>query len=188
MRDPRRAVGREDDVRVDAELAQGAVNPHAGLGVTYQVQNLTASAIAFADKVSDAAYDPDTRTITLAFGAEVPNGETLPHLVVIAPGETKTFRGSGHVSIVTPSIRSPWAPVPQFVQIKVTVLRDVKPFAALLDQQNKNSAVPALTNEAFDRWVENVGSVFLNPIPVRWEGKAGNGGVIDVEQSTPGGF
>src|SRR5688572_24889740 len=128
MRDPRRAVGREDDVRVDAELAQDSVSSHSTLGVTYQIQNLTEAPIAFADKTSEASYDPETQTITVAFGAEVPEDETMPHMVIIAPGEKKTFRGSGTVTIATPSVRTPWLPIPRFVQIKVTVLRDVKPF------------------------------------------------------------
>ncbi len=186
MRDPRRAVGREDDVRVDAELAQDSVSSHATLGVTYQIQNLTQTSIAFADKTSEASYDPETQTITVAFGAEVPNGENMPHLVVIAAGEKKTFRGAGSVTIVTPSMRSPWMPIPRFVQIKVTVLRDVKPFAALIEQQNKSAMPPPLSNESFDHWVAAVGSVFLNPIPVRWEGKGRESGV-DAEQSSPGG-
>ena len=79
------------------------------------------------------------------------------------------------------------APVPHFVQIKVTVLRDVTPFVALIDQQNKTATPPALSNEAFDRWVDNVSSVYLNIIPVRWDGKTRNSGTVDAEQSTPGG-
>ncbi len=188
MRDPRRAVGREDDVRVDAELAQDSVSSHATLAVTYQVQNLTSASIALADRVSDATYDPGTQTITVALGAEVPDGATMPHLVVIAPGETKTFRGGGSVSIVAPSVRSPWMPVPHFVQIKVTVLRDLKPFAALIDQQNKTTAAPALTGDAFDRWVDGVGSVYLNPIPVRWDGISRSGGGVDADQAGPSNY
>src|SRR5438874_8189966 len=84
MRDPRRAVGREDDVRVDAEIAQDSVSTHSKIGVVYQVQNLTQAPIALADKISDATYDADTQTITVSFGAEVPDGATMPHLVVIA--------------------------------------------------------------------------------------------------------
>ena len=112
----------------------------------------------------------------------------MPHLVIIAPGEKRIFRGGGTVNIVTPTIRGPWSPVPRFVQIKVTVLRDVKAFAALIDQQNKTASAPPLNGDAFDRWVDNVGSVFLNPIPVRYEGKSGSASGIDAEQSSPGVF
>lgn len=188
MSDPRRAVGREDDVRVDAELAHDTVSSRSKIGVIYQVQNLTASPIAIADKVSDTTYDAETQTITISLGAEVPAGETMPHLVVIAPGETKTFRSGGSVSIAVPNQRGPWTPVPRFVQIKVTVLRDLKPFAALIDQQNKMAAAPPLSNDSFDQWVDRVASVFLNPIPVRWEAKSRNDTGMDAEQAAPGGF
>lgn len=186
MRDPRRAVGREDDVRVDAELVQDSVSTHAKVGVVYQIQNLTASPIAIADKISDATYDAETQTITISFGAEVPDGATMPHLVVIPAGEKKTFRGVGAVNIQMPSVRSPFVPVPHFVQIKVTILRDLQPFAPLIEQQNKSAAAPTLSNEAFDRWVDSVASVFLNVIPVRWEGKTRNENGVDAEQSHPG--
>jgi hypothetical protein len=186
MKDPRRAVGREDDVRVDAELTQETIGSPAKVGVTYQIQNLTQSAIAIADKVSEASYDPETRTITVAFGAEVPNGATMPRLVVIAAGETKTFQGGGTVAIAAPSIRTSQTPIPRFVQIKVTVLRDLQPFAALIEQQNKRAAAPPLSDEAFDRWVNSVGSVFLNPIPVRYENRPA-AGTVDAQQSSPGG-
>ncbi len=186
MSDPRRAVGREDDVRIDAELAQDSVSTRSKLTVIYQVQNLTPSAIAVADKISDATYDVETQTITLSFGAEVPDGATMPHLVVIPAGEKKTFRGAGAVNIQAPSVRSPFMPVPRLVQIKVTVLRNLEPFAKLIDLQNKTGAAPQLDDQAFDRWVDSVASVLLNTIPVRWDGKSRNSSGVDAEQSQPG--
>ena len=187
MRDPRRAVGREDDVRVDAELAQDSVSTHSKIGVVYQIQNLTQVPIALADKISDSTYDSDTQTITISFGAEVPDGATMPHLVVIAPGEAKTFRGCGSLNIPTPNIRSPWTPLPRFVQVKVTVLRDLEPFAALIEQQNKTAAAPPLNDEGFDRWVNSVQSGFLNLIPVRFDGSKRNESGVDAEQGSPAG-
>src|SRR5437588_13046016 len=77
MRDPRRAVGREDDVRVDAEMTQDSVSTHSKIGVVYQIQNPTQAPIALADKISDATYDVDTQAITVSFGAEVPAGDTM---------------------------------------------------------------------------------------------------------------
>jgi len=183
MKNPKRAVGREDDIRVDAELTQDSITSHASVGVTYQVENLTQVSIALADKVSDTTYDPDTQTITVSFGAEVPNGATMPHLVVIAPGQKRTFCGGGTVNIVTPNVHGPWTPVPRFVQIKVTVLRDLKAFTGLIDQQNRSTTAPALNNQAFDQWVDNVSSVYLNSIPVRYEGNTR--GTVDAESSAP---
>ena len=170
LKDPRTALGREDNIRVDAQLAQDSISSNAPLNVTYQVENLTQSPIALADKVTDTSYDDDSRTITLALGAEIPTGSTMPHLVVIASGEKRVFRSGALVHIVLPSVRTPWTAVPQFVQIKVNVLRDVRPFAALIEQQRRSATAPALPNGMFDRWVESTGAVYLNAIPVRWIG------------------
>ena len=41
------------------------------------------------------SYDADDVTVTVSIGAEVPTSNALPHLVVIAPGERKTFRVGG---------------------------------------------------------------------------------------------
>src|ERR1051325_4230133 len=87
--DPRRALGREDNIKVDAELAQESVSANSSLSVTYQIENRSQSPIAIADKQSDVSYDSETQTITFSIGAEVPTGATMPHLTVIKPGETK---------------------------------------------------------------------------------------------------
>src|SRR5438105_3964816 len=103
LKNPRTALGREDNIRVDAELAQENISSNAPLNVTFQVENLTQFPIALADKVSDATYDDDSRTITLALGAEIPTGSAMPHLVVIAAGEKRVFRSGALVHIIMPS-------------------------------------------------------------------------------------
>lgn len=72
MDDPRRAVGREDDIRVDAVLIDDTVSSGSAIGVTYQVHNLTSHPIALAEKLCTASYDAASRTITVAIGSEVP--------------------------------------------------------------------------------------------------------------------
>src|SRR6185436_9459580 len=89
MNDPRRALGRENDVRIDAQLVQDTVTPGTAIAVTYQIQNFSASPVAVADKLTDASYDEDARTITIGIGSEVPGDGSLPHLVIVAPGEKK---------------------------------------------------------------------------------------------------
>jgi hypothetical protein len=184
LKDPRTALGREDNVRVDAHLGQDSVSSNAPLIVTYQVENLTQSPIALADKVSATSYDDDSRTITLTLGAEIPTGSAMPHLSVIAPGAKRVFSAGAMVHIVLPSMRTPWTAVPQFVQIKVNVLRDVQPFAVLIEQQRRSGTAPALPNGMFDRWVESTGAVYLNAIPVRWTGSRPQ---ITAENSQAGG-
>jgi len=165
--DPRRALGREDNIRIDAELSQENVSANSSLSVTYQVENLGKTAIAIADKQTDVSYDSDTQTITFSIGAEVPAGATMPHLIVIKPGETKTLQAGGAVHVAVPHLSTPWSAVPRYVMIKVNVLKDVVPFADLIAKQTATIA-PPLPGDLFDKWVNSVDSVFLNALPVRW--------------------
>jgi len=185
MNDPRRALGREDNIRVDAELAQDSVSPSSSLSITYQIENLTPKTIGIADKVADVSYDPDTATINVSIGAEVPSGTTMPHVVTIAPGEKRVLTAGGAVHVVVPRQRTPWTHVPRYVQIKVNVLRDIKPFEALLVQQAKSA--PALPGDLFEKWVDASDSVFLNSIPVHWSGRDNRLSDVDASERTPGG-
>lgn len=168
FKDPRRALGREDDIRVDAQMLQETLSPGSPISVTYQVENLTAAPIAVADKIADATFDADSQTITVSIGAEIPEGTAMPHLTVIAPGQTHAFRIGASAQVLVANTRTPWAHVPRFVQITVNVLRDLKPFANLIAQQAKSAAAPPLPNNLFDTWVASVSSVELNALPVRW--------------------
>jgi hypothetical protein len=168
FKDPRRALGREDDIKVDAQMLQETLSPGSPISVTYQIENLTAAPIAIADKVADASFDADSQTITVSIGAEIPQGTAMPHLTVIAPGKTQAFRIGASAQILVANSRSPWARVPRLVQITVNVLRDLKPFANLIAQQEKSAAAPPLPNDLFDTWVGSVSSVELNALPVRW--------------------
>jgi hypothetical protein len=169
LKDPKRAVGREGDVRVDAQLTQDTLSQASPINVTYQIENLSPVAVAIADKVLDTTFDADARTITLSIGAEVPPGPNMPHLVIIRPGEKRVLAGGALVHVVTPDVRTPWTAVPRFIQIQVTVLRDITPFVSLIEQQGKATAAVPLPSDMFDRWVENSESVLLNTIPVYWK-------------------
>jgi len=153
FKDPRRALGREDDIKVDAQMLQETLSPGSAISVTYQVENLTPAPIAIADKVADASFDPDSQTITVSIGAEIPQGTTMPHLTTIAPGQTRTFRIGASAQVLVANARSPWAHVP---------------FAKLIAQQRESAAAPQLPNDLFDTWVASVSSVELNVLPVRW--------------------
>jgi len=186
MNDPRRALGREDNIRVDAELLQDSLSPSSPISVTYQIQNLTNQTIGLADKVTDVSFDPDTATVTFAIGSEVPAGTGMPHVVTIAPGEKRVFTTGGIVYIAVPRQRTPWSAVPRFVQIKVNVLRDVRPFEAQIVQQTKSAAAPALPGDLFDKWVDATGAIFLNAIPVRWSGRGNDLTGTDVSEARSG--
>ena len=183
FKDPRRALGREDDIKVDAQMLQETLSPGSPISVTYQIENLTASPIAVADKIADASFDADSQTITVSIGAEIPQGTAMPHLIVIAPGKTQAFRIGASAQVLVANARSPWARVPRFVQIVVNVLRDLKPFANLIEQQQKSAAAPPLPNDLFDTWVSSVSSVELNALPVRWSNERVG---VTAEASRPG--
>lgn len=184
MNDPRRALAREDDVRIDAQLRQQELFSSGPIAVTWQVQNFSPKPIAVADRVTDIDYDPETSTIVFSVGAEVPEGATMPHLTVIRPGEKRVFSAGGTVRIATPRVRTPWTLVPRYVQVKVVILRNVAEFASLIDaQSNTTAAAPPLPNDLFERWVEGSDSVFLNPIPVRWNSTPSRG--ITAESQNP---
>lgn len=157
MKDPRRAVGSEDDVRVDAQLTAEFVSPRSPLRVTYQIRNLSSRTIAVAEKLCEASYDDDTATITLSVGSEVPSGGAMPRLVVIRSGETRTLTTGATLKLVRAQRIHP----PAFVQIRVNVLRDASPFLAL-------DAGFHLSDEDFDRWLKLNESIELNAIPVRY--------------------
>ncbi len=166
FKDPKRALGREDDVRVDAELTHDVLNPGGAIAFTYQIENLTPHAVAVADKVVDASYDADSRTITLSVGAEVPSDGLLPHMTIIVPGEKKVFTASALCRMLTPAAHTPFANVPRFVEIKVNVMRDVRPFEAMISKQARGPE--KLTDEQFEKWIESNAAVILNDIPIQW--------------------
>lgn len=168
FKDPRRALGREDDIKVDAQMLQETLSSGSPISITYQIENLTPVPIAIADKVADATFDADSQTITVSIGAEIPSGKAMPHLTTIPPGQARAFHIGASAQVLVPNAKSPWAHVPRFVQITVNVLRDLKPFAKLIAQQAQSAAAPPLPNDLFDTWVASVSSVELNVLPVRW--------------------
>ncbi|HLJ74597.1 MAG TPA: hypothetical protein VKU62_08440 [Thermoanaerobaculia bacterium] len=184
MNDPRRALGRDGDIRVDAELAQDAVAPNAPLTLTYQIENLSNHPIGIADKITDTDFDPDSLTITLSVGAEIPPGTQMPHLAIIAAGQKRVLTTGALVHLAVPNVQTRWTLVPRYVQVKVTVLKDVSAFAKLIDQQSHAATPVAFPASLFDRWVEASDSILLNTIPVYWQGETPRG---TAEASAPAG-
>jgi hypothetical protein len=184
MKDPRRALGREDDIRVDCELAQDTISRSSPISVTYRIQNLTNEPIAIADKVSSVTYDEDARTITLAIGTEIPN-ETMPHLVIIEPGAKKTLTSGGvfNVPIASSSAQSVHAPM--YVQVRVNVLRDLTAFRDLIVKSEQAVKPVALPDSLFDPWIDATDTIFCNTIPVHWTAGAPKGEPPTAEQRMP---
>ena len=173
MSDPRRTVALEDGIRIDAQIGSEFVSPRARIHVTYQIQNLSSEPVAIAEKACDASYDSDSRTITISLGMEVP--ASAPALVVISPGQKRVFTGSAPLRANIPELGPSFSNRPRIAQIKVNILRDLRPFSDLLKRPRP------LTDEEFDRWLESNESIFLNPIPVRYR-PAETGRIGDASQ------
>ena len=186
MKDPRRALAREDNIRIDAQLLQDTLQPNGPIRVTYQIENLSGSAVAIADRISDVDFNPDDVTLTLTIGTEALTMKTLPHLVVIMPGEKKTLRSGGTVHGVLNS-HGPFAVVPHSVLIRVNVLRDVAAFQQAIAAQQQPNAVVAVTNDMFDRWIDSNDSIELNTLPVRWSAEPSNDSVAGADSAGPRG-
>lgn len=186
MKDPRRAVGLEDDIRIDAQVMQEAVGASSPVTVRYQIHNLTRATIAVADRVAESSYDPDSQTITLSLGCEVPSGGLVPHLVLIASGQTKTLTGGAVVHVAVPGNQSRFTPRPRLVQVTVNVLRDVSAFEGLIEQPpSKTPAVMA--DGLFEKWIESNEPILLNAVPVHWNAGAGRSVGADQRAPSPAG-
>ncbi|HEX9162888.1 MAG TPA: hypothetical protein VF980_14380 [Thermoanaerobaculia bacterium] len=166
MKDERRAVGREDNIRVDAQLTQDAVTSGSPIGVVWQVENLTNAPVATSAEVS-ADYDAAARTLVLSVGSEVPSGGAMPRMVVIAAGEKKVLTGATTVHFMVAGAGMPHAAVPRFVQIKASVLRDLTAFATLFEQRVSRKAV--LTDAQFTQWMESNDTIVLNALPIHYD-------------------
>jgi hypothetical protein len=180
MDESRRALGREDDVRIDAQLLTDTVSPGSAIGVTWQIQNFTESPVAVATRVVDATYDDETRTITLAIGSEVPEDGNMPVVVLIPPGEKKVFRAGATPAITPAMMRERGGMTPRYVQVKVTILRDLEPFMTLIQTQSATTPARPLSDELFERWFESTDTIFLNSLPVKWSNRSNK--TVDVEQ------
>lgn len=187
MDDPKRALGRAGDVRIDAQLVRDTVSPNSAIGITYQIQNLSAAPVAVASKVSDASYDADTRTITLSVGSEVPPDGNMPQMVLIAPGEKKVLQAAATPKLSATIIRSSLAMSPRYVQVKVAIMRNVEPFAALIQAQDGRTK-RRLSDELFEKWFECNDTIFLNSVPVQYVPSGHGGAAESASNRSMGGF
>lgn len=176
MSEPRRVVGTESDVRVDGEIYGDQLGPNVTVPLKYDVTNHRQTTILIADLIPETTYDPETHTVTISIGAEIPGEQFLPRLIPVRPGERKSFATAAHVVIVA-NTASPWVPRPNALRLKVNFLGDPKPFEKLISIPEKAVHDPALAAQLFPKWVEGNESVFTNTLPMRW--------VMTGEEPTP---
>jgi len=184
MNDPRRALATDDDLRVDAQLADDSIGSGSSVNITFQVQNNTHQPVAIASKVTDSSYDPESQTVTVSIGAEIPDGPAMPRLSIVKAGEKRTFTTVAVVHVVLPSVRSPFIAYPRYVQVKVNVLRDIAPFNDLIAQQ-QGASQPPLPDSLFETWVQNNDAIFLNSIPVHWSNGRSAGDQNGADLASP---
>jgi hypothetical protein len=172
MDEPRRVFGTESMVRVDAEIRGEELRVGAPLQINYAITNQRPNTIAVADIIPVTTFDTETLTVTVNVGAEVPGEQTLPRLIPIGPGETKTFTTAARVAFVAQSRSAdPRARVPASLRLKVNFLGDTGPFADLLDIPERIVADKKRADELFGVWLERNEVVYTNAVPMRWVGR-----------------
>jgi hypothetical protein len=167
MKEARRVVGTENDVRVDAEIYGDRLAPSITLPLKYDVTNHRGTTILIADLIPECTYDPETHMVTISIGSEIPGEQFLPRLIPIRPGERKSFSTAAHVVIVA-NPGSPWVPRPNALRLKVNFLGDPSPFEKLIAIPEKAVHDPVLAAQLFPKWVEGNETVFTNTLPMRW--------------------
>lgn len=167
-KEPKRVLGLDNDVRVDAQLSADRMAPNSLIGVTYEIENLRNEPIALADLVPEITYETDSRTITINLGAEVPGNQIVPRLVRISSGEKKSFTTSARMNLVMPATGGPFVAYPQLLRLKVNFLGNIQPFEKLIDIPERAIADSKLADAMFSTWIENNEAVVTNSIPIRW--------------------
>jgi hypothetical protein len=167
--EPRRIIGTESDVRVDAQVFAEKVGTGSSVRVVWEIENQRRDPIAVAELVPAVTYEATERTIIVNVGSEVPGNQLLPRLIKIAPGERKTFEGLANVGIRTPP-PGPFANTPRYLQLKLSFLSNVGPFEWLVGIRENAVGDPEKADELFTAWVESNETVRTNAIPIEWLG------------------
>lgn len=165
--EPRRVVGTDNDVRIDAEVFGDQLGSSVTLPLKYDITNSRQATIAIADLVPETNYDEETRTVTVSIGSEVPGATLLPHLISIKPGEKKSFSTIARVNIMLPP-GTPAARIPRELRLKVNFLGDTTQFEQLITMTEKGLYDPKLADELFPKWLERNETVYTNSLPMRW--------------------
>ena len=168
MEEPRRVLGTENNVRIDAQIFGEELSESARIPITYDITNERNETIAIADLIPEATYDPDTQTVTVSIGSEVPGHEYLPRLLTIPPGEKRTFDAVARVSIMTTRTATPTTRFPNALRLKLNFLGDTSRFEPLIAIPERAVRSPQLADELFPIWLERNETVFTNALPMRW--------------------
>lgn len=172
MKEPRRLVATDNDVRLDVQVKGETLAPSTDVPMNYEITNNRDAAIAVAELIPDSTYDADTQTVTITLGSEVPGQNFLPRLILIKPGEHRAFSQAARVSLPITELvdQNPFHRYPNALRIRLNFLSDTKPFEQLIGISERAVHDPTLAAELFPKWVERNESVITNVLPMRWIG------------------
>jgi hypothetical protein len=181
MDEPRRVVGTESSVRVDAEVVGEELRAGVPLPITYEITNQRDEEIAIADILPETTYDAESNTLTVNIGSEVPGSTLLPRLIAIAPGEKKTFSTSARLAgLATKPTANPQRRPSLELRLKVNFLGNTEGFEDLIAMTQKAVGDAKRADEVFPVWLERNEAVYTNAIPMRWMGRA-----VDATNAPP---
>jgi hypothetical protein len=176
--EPRRILGTQANVRVDAQVFAEKVGTGSTVRILWEIENQRPDPIAVADILPAVSYDATERMIVVNVGSEVPGNQLLPRLIRIESGERKTFEGLAKIGIRA-AAPGPFAATPRFLQVKVSFLSEVAPFAFLVGIPEVAVNDPDKADELFTTWVEANETVRTNAIPIDWIGSISIPGSAD---------
>jgi hypothetical protein len=173
LAESRRVLGTENQVRVDAEVWGDRLSSASTVTFRYDITNQRAGSIAIAELMPVTSYDPETQTVTVDIGSDVPGENFLPRLIVIGPGEKKSFSGVARVNVLLPAERAsaPAVRYPNALQLKLNFLNDPQPFAQLVGMAERGVHDPKLAAALFPQWLDRNEVVLTNTLPMRWGGE-----------------
>ena len=65
MKEPRRLVATDNDVRIDAQVRGEMLGPSTQIPIDYDITNNRNSPIAIAELLPETTYDGETQTVTV---------------------------------------------------------------------------------------------------------------------------
>jgi hypothetical protein len=89
----------------------------------------------------------------------------MPQMVLIAAGETKVLQTAAAPAWTAAALKTARGAGPRYVQLKVAILRDLRPFQALIQKQDARTK-QRLTDQQFEQWFDANDTIFLNAVPV----------------------
>lgn len=180
MEESRRVVGTENNVRIDAQIFGERLSSAIRIPMKYDITNQRTETIAIADLLPEVTYDPDTQTVTVAIGAEVPGAQFLPRLITIPPGEKRTFDTVARINLMISPAVTPLTRFPNALRLKLNFLGDTSSFEPLIGISERAVQDPRLADALFPIWLERNEVVYTNALPMRW------GNVLEPDPASPG--